>query len=104
MLTIMGVAALGFLPGTGGWELVIIAVLIIILLIKGPEHIPQLARALGKARGEYERGKREFTDEFRKGEERSKLEKAARDLGIDSTGKSDAELKRAIAASVSEEE
>lgn len=94
---------LGQLGGLQGLELIILAVIIIVLLIKGPEHIPQLARAFGKARGEYEKGKAELQEEIQKADDRAQLEKAARELDVDPEGKSDAELKAAIAAAVEEE-
>lgn len=94
---------LGQIFGVQGLEIIILAVVIIILLIKGPEHIPQLARALGKARGEFEKGKQEFETELGKGEDRAKLEEAARGLGIDPSGKSDDELRRAIRDAVSDD-
>lgn len=94
----------GQIFGVQGLEIIILAVIIIILLIKGPEHIPQLARALGKARGEFEKGKQEFDKELGKGEDRAKLEEAAKGLGIDPKGKSDAELRRAIQDEVGDDE
>lgn len=94
--------------GIQGVEFVILAILVIILLIKGPEHIPQLARALGKARGEFERGKQEFEKEVgkevSKADDRARLEKAARELDIDPEGMSDDELRSAIAAAVEGDE
>lgn len=91
------------LGGIVGIEWIILLIIVVVLLIKGPEHIPQLARAFGQARGEYEKGKQEFDEELSKGAERARLEDAAEDLEIDPEGKSDRELRAAIAASVEEE-
>lgn len=99
----MVTTVLAQLGGLRGLEWVILAILIIVLLIKGPEHIPQLARAVGKARGEYEKGKQELEEEIARADDRASLEKAAHDLDIDPTGRSDEELKAAIAAAVEEE-
>ena len=38
----------------GPWEIVIVAVLIVVLL--GGKKIPELARSLGKAKGEFKKG------------------------------------------------
>lgn len=99
----MVTTVLAQLGGLRGLEWVILAILIIVLLIKGPEHIPQLARAVGKARGEYEKGKQELQEEIARADDRASLEEAARGLDIDTAGRSDEELKAAIAAAVEEE-
>lgn len=91
------------LLGIQGLEVAILLVALIVLLIKGPEHIPQLARAIGKARGEYEKGKQELRQELDRAEDRASLEEVAHDLDIDTTGKSDEELRAAITAEIEEE-
>lgn len=45
----------------GSSELIVI--LIIVLLLFGPQKLPELAKALGKAAGEYHRAEREFERE-----------------------------------------
>ncbi|MDP7265936.1 MAG: twin-arginine translocase TatA/TatE family subunit [Candidatus Thermoplasmatota archaeon] len=91
----------------------IILVLVIVFLLFGASKIPKLARALGKAKGEFNKGKNELTKEMKdwdkedtdttpKKEKRSKIARAAKDLGIDIKGKSDDELKKGIAKSVGE--
>ncbi len=88
----------------GSFELIALLVVIIILLF-GASKIPSLAKSLGRARGEFEKGKQEVEMEIKeakmekpetKEDEREKLEKAARALGIDVEGKSLEELREAI--------
>lgn len=130
-------------------------VLIAIVLLFGPKKLPELARALGKATGEFQRGRAEIEREIRAATqaiqtpitettqairesiqapitetrqaiqpsftleprtlptsppppaslppptERDRLEKAARDLGIPTEGKTDEQLKEEIRKSVS---
>jgi TatA/E family protein of Tat protein translocase len=96
------------------WIVVIIA---IVLLLFGAKKIPQFARSLGKASGEFKRGKQIVEMEMKEVErqdradtrgssidngpsrdlasdaEASPLRRAARDLGIITDGKSDDEVK-----------
>jgi len=98
------------------WLVVIVA---IVLLLFGAKKIPEFARNLGKAKMEFRRGEllveREMKEEERIARERetkagaeternskdTDLQKAARDLGIDPAGKTDAELKELIKEKVS---
>lgn len=77
-----------------GWQEIAI-VLVLIVLLFGAAKIPQLARSFGKAKSEFEAGKREGE---REASEEARLRKEAKDLGIDPEGKSAEELARAIAA------
>jgi len=82
----------------------LLLILIIIFLLFGAQKLPELARSLGRSFGEFEKAKREaelelieFERRLREGkytssEKRAKLEKIARDLGINPEGKSDDEL------------
>ena len=82
----------------------LMAILIIAFLLFGASKLPELARSLGRSMGEFKKAQREaelelmeFEKNIREGkytasEKRSKLEKIAKDLGIDPTGKSDDEL------------
>ena len=88
--------------GIGGPELISLLVIVVILLF-GAKKIPELARSMGRAKGEFEKGKVESAKENEKlgkkepmEEEREKLEKAAMALGIDVEGKSIEELREAI--------
>lgn len=80
----------------------------ILLLLVGSKKLPELAKALGRSMGEFEKGRREIERELREGgkppsqdPEREKLEKAARDLGIQTEGKTIQQLKEEIAKAVS---
>jgi len=70
-----------------GTEWIIIIILILGLLIFGPSKIPELARALGRARREYEKASR-GEDEH----EEEKIRALARELGIPTEGKTTEEL------------
>ncbi len=82
----------------------LLMIFLIIFLLFGASKLPELARSLGRSFGEFEKAKREAElelleyeralreEKLRGGEKRSKLEKIARDLGIDPEGKSDDEL------------
>lgn len=88
--------------GLGPMELVLIAV--IILVFFGAAKIPQLARSLGKAKGEFEKGAREGRDEALKGQpetEEEKVRRAAREMGIATEGRSLDDIKRDVRAKMS---
>jgi sec-independent protein translocase protein TatA len=85
----------------GPLEIVLIVVVIIVLF--GASKIPELARSLGKATGEFKKGKQEIENELNEivkpGKEirspeqsSSKIIKMAQDLGIATEGKSDEQL------------
>jgi sec-independent protein translocase protein TatA len=92
----------------------LIVVVIVVVLIFGASKIPDLARSLGRASGEFQKGKVESEIEVKKLKEDSatpqpatpqpsehdKLLKAAWELGISTEGKSDdqirAEVKKAL--------
>lgn len=88
----------------GGWELIILLIVIAILLLFGPQKLPELAKSIGRAWGEFRRGRleveRQLRDEFSAEERRdfaARLRDAARELGIDAGTKREAELKLEIA-------
>ena len=81
------------LPGLGGSEILIVALIIMVLF--GAKRLPELARSLGRSKGEFEKGKSEFEPESGS-KSRVELEKAAKELGIDTEGKTDEELKNLI--------
>ena len=85
----------------GTWEIVLIVVAIIVLF--GASKIPELARSLGRATGEFKKAKEETERELRDversikegkpiEEKSSKIKQMARDLGIVAEGKSDEQL------------
>ena len=45
------------------FENVLLIVIIIVVLLFGAKKLPELARALGRAQAEFEKGKREFNRE-----------------------------------------
>ena len=45
-----------------GWEWIIIGVVAIIIIMWGPAKIPQFARALGQAKGEFKKASKEFNN------------------------------------------
>lgn len=85
-----------------GLEWIILLIALVVIFAFGGKKLPELARSLGRAKGEFERGKMEIERELR--DERSKdskkeegnVVKAAQDLGIDTHGKSEDELKKEI--------
>ena len=90
------------IPAGAEWIIILVA---IIVLIFGARKIPEVAKSLGRARGEFEKGKQEVDIELKeakkekvgaKEDERERLEKAAKALGINVEGKSLEELREAI--------
>lgn len=96
----MNTVQMQLLPGGQEWLLIIL----VIFLLFGASKLPEVARSLGKSMGEFKKAQREAEMELReferdlregrytKDDKRKKLEKIARDLGIDPEGKSDDEL------------
>ncbi len=82
----------------------LLVILLIAFFLFGANKLPELARSLGRAKAEFKKAEREaelelleFERRLREGkmtssEKREKLEKIARDLGINPEGKSDEEL------------
>jgi len=88
-------------------ELLIIAIIAIVIFF-GARKIPEIAKSLGKASGEFEKGKVETKKEIdamkktweksglSKEEDHEKLINAAKQLGIETEGKTESELKEEI--------
>lgn len=76
-----------------GWQEIALVVVIVVLLF-GAAKIPELARSMGRAKSEFEAGKREGE----KDAEAERLRREAESLGIDASGKSPDELRRLILA------
>jgi sec-independent protein translocase protein TatA len=81
----------------------IIAIVIVVILLFGANKIPELARSLGKATGEFKKGKNDIEAELTdigkpikegKSQENtsSRIKKIAQDLGIATEGKNDEQL------------
>ncbi|MCZ7392490.1 MAG: twin-arginine translocase TatA/TatE family subunit [Candidatus Methanoperedens sp.] len=81
----------------------ILLVIIVAIILFGSSKIPELARSLGKATGEFKKAQREtelelkdFEKSVREGksqdEKTSKIKQMASDLGITTEGKSDEQL------------
>ncbi len=43
-----------------GWEWIIIGIIAVVVILWGPAKIPEFARALGRAKGEFENASKEF--------------------------------------------
>lgn len=96
----MNLVYMQLFPGGQEWLLI----LLIIFVLFGASKLPEVARSLGRSMGEFKKAQKEaemelrqFERELREGrytkdEKRAKLEKIAKDLGIDPEGKSDEEL------------
>lgn len=90
-----------------GIEWIIVLIVIAILLLFGPQKLPELARGIGKALGEFRRGKmeveRQIRDELSEDDmraTRSRVERAASALGLTTGGKSEMQIKLDIARAV----
>ncbi|MCS7143478.1 MAG: twin-arginine translocase TatA/TatE family subunit [Archaeoglobaceae archaeon] len=79
----------------------IILIILVVLLLFGASKIPELARSLGRGVAEFKKAQRQAEIELKelekdmkmsKDEKRKKLEKIAKDLGIEPEGKSEEEL------------
>ena len=113
------------LYGFGGMEWIWV-ILIIVVLLFGAKKLPELAKSIGKATGEFQKGRTEIEREIKEAKAsieeanddikegisidvpvedpaRTKLVKAAKELGVVTAGKSDEELrdevKKALAKS-----
>jgi sec-independent protein translocase protein TatA len=101
-----------------GWEWFIVLAVVVIVLLFGSRKIPELSKSIGRAAGEFRKGRQEVEKEIKDTEkelkdtekddkdkekddkekltERQKLEKVAKDLGISTNEKSDEDLKKEI--------
>jgi sec-independent protein translocase protein TatA len=91
----------------GGFEWIILLIIIAVLLLFGPQKLPELARGIGKALGEFRRGKMEVErqistelSEMDARDVRTRVEKAATALKIQTSGKSEMQMKLDIARAV----
>ena len=82
-------------------ELVVIVGAIALLLFWGPSKIPELAKALGRARGEFSKASKESEGELEKSKERKEIPEdplmtVALSLGISVDGKSKEQIAKDI--------
>jgi TatA/E family protein of Tat protein translocase len=90
-----------------GWEWLIIGVVAIVIILWGPAKIPEFAKALGKAKGEFSKAQQEFSNAAlttanapaTKSKDEVLLE-TARNLGISTSGKTREEISEEIATKV----
>lgn len=76
------------------------------IVIFGAKKIPEIAKSLGKAKGEFEKGQIEGTKEVKSllsSDDRLKLVKAAESLGIETEGLNNDQLKEAINKALSKQ-
>ncbi|MFQ5837382.1 MAG: twin-arginine translocase TatA/TatE family subunit [Thermoplasmata archaeon] len=97
-----------------GFEIIILLVIVAILLLIGPKKLPELARGIGKALGEFRRGRMEIEKEIKRElaqtppvpeaqkvvEISPRILDAAKQLGIDVLGRKERDLKVAIIKSL----
>ena len=88
------------LLGLGGWEVLLI--FLIILIIFGPSKLPELARGIGEAIREFRKASQEpvrAVEETKKEARKPRtVRELAKELGIETSGKSDEELEEEIKA------
>jgi sec-independent protein translocase protein TatA len=89
-----------------GWEWLIIGVVAIVLILWGPSKIPEFAKALGRAKGEFKKAQKDSdaalatnTGPAVKSRDEILLE-TARNLGISTDGKTREEISDDIALKV----
>ncbi len=83
-----------------GTETLIVGAVVIVMLF-GAQKLPELAKAIGRSSGEFQKGKTESEQAARNvdsdlSQDREKLDKIAKELGVDSANKTDDELRDAI--------
>ena len=90
-----------------GFEWIIILIIIAVLLLFGPQKLPELAKGIGRALGEFRRGKieveRQISEELTDmdvRDTRARVEKAASALRVPTSGRSEMQLKLDIARAV----
>ena len=82
------------------WEWIIIGIIAIVIILWGPAKIPEFARALGRARGEFDKASKEFNQAATTPPSKTKdeiLVETAKNLGIQTEGKTKEEISKAIA-------
>ncbi len=87
-----------------GIEWIILLIIVAVLFLFGPQKLPELARGVGRAMGEFRRGRmeveKEINQQFSQEDPRVKVERAAGSLGLTTVGKTDLQMKLDIARAV----
>ncbi len=89
-----------------GWEWIVIGIVAVVIIMWGPAKIPEFAKALGRAKGEFQKASQEFnkaattvTDKpastVRSKEE--VLLETARNLGISTDGRTKEQISNEVA-------
>ena len=84
-----------------GWETVIIGIIIIAIIIWGPQKLPELARSIGQAKKEFEKASRGEIEASSASDPDKKILELAKELGIDTAGKTKEEILKEIAEKTS---
>jgi len=91
------------------WIIIIFVALIVLL---GTNRLPEVTKKIGKVVGEYNKAKKDVQNQFKDltntnldvsgpvKDERQKLETIAKSLGVDSSGKSDEQLRELISSKI----
>jgi sec-independent protein translocase protein TatA len=84
---------------------IVIGIIVVVIFLWGPQKIPELARGLGRAKGEFDRASREFQTSAASASEPMAPKSAdqvlietARQLGIATEGKSREQISAEIVA------
>lgn len=97
--------------GLGTTEIILIVAVIVLLF--GASKLPELARSAGKSAGEFKKAQKEAEISYKEFEnslkdttpevKESKIQKMAKDQGIDTAGKTDDQLLDEISAKMNKE-
>ncbi len=85
---------------------IIIGVIVVVIFLWGPQKIPELAKGLGRAKGEFDKASKEFQDSATAAASAPPAPKSAdqvlvetaRELGISTAGKTREQLSEEIVA------
>ncbi len=91
-----------------GWEWIIIGIVAVVIILWGPAKIPEFAKALGRAKGEFEKASKELQNPTTTisastpvGKTKEEvLFETARNLGIMTEGKTKEQISREVSEKV----